>query len=133
MESKRQKKYARLLQKELGEIFQQNANSVFDGAFITVTLLKASPDLRQAKVYLSFLLVPNKQAMLDKVRENTKFIRQILGSRLRNVVKYIPELAFFLDDTEDVRAEVESLFKGLDIPEEKPENGPDGDQDNLQD
>jgi len=116
MESKRQKKFARLLQKDLGEIFQQNAHSLFEGAFITVTIVKVSPDLKQAKVFLSFLLAKNKELMMERVEENAKNLRMQLGQRIKNQVKSVPELFFYLDDTEDIIAEVDQLFSNIDIP-----------------
>lgn len=124
MESKRQKKFARLLQKDLGEIFQQNSNTHFEGAFITVTQVMPSPDLKQAKVYLSFMLAPSKQKIMDRVEEKYGTIRQALGKRLRHQVRVVPELTFYLDDTEDVIDEVNSLFKNLDIPPEDKEETP---------
>ena len=122
MESKRQKKFARLLQKDLGEIFQQNSNTHFEGAFITVTQVMPSPDLKQAKVYLSFMLAPSKQKIMDRVEEKYRIIRQALGQRLRHQVRVVPELTFYLDDTEDVIDEVNSLFENLDIPPEDKED-----------
>ncbi|MCS6832353.1 MAG: 30S ribosome-binding factor RbfA [Flammeovirgaceae bacterium] len=116
MDSTRQKKYARLFQKDLGEIFQQNAHKLFDGAFITVTQVKVSPDLSIAKVYLSFMMVKNKEAMLAKVNEHHKTIKQQLAARIKNQARIIPELKFFIDDTEEVAAKVEELFKNLHIP-----------------
>ncbi len=124
MESKRQKKFARMLQKDLGEIFQQNSNTHFNGAFITVTQVLPSPDLKMAKVYLSFMLAPSKNMLMEKVEEKSKMIRQTLGQRLRNHVRVVPELVFYLDDTEDVIEEVNSLFKNLEIPPEDKEDTP---------
>ncbi len=116
MESKRQKKFARLLQKDLGEIFQQLSNVHFGGAFITVTHVIPSPDLRQAKVYLSFMLAKNKEQLLETIEEKNKLIRQTLAQRLRHQVRVIPELHFFFDNTSEVMEEVNNLFKDLDIP-----------------
>lgn len=116
MDSTRQKKYARLFQKDLSEIFQQNAHKLFDGAFITVTQVKVSPDLSIAKVYLSFMMVKNKEAMLEKVNEHHKTIKQLLAARIKNQARIMPELKFFIDDTEEVAARVEELFKNLHIP-----------------
>jgi ribosome-binding factor A len=116
MDSTRQKKYSRLLQKDLGDIFQKNSQSLFDGAFITVTQVKVSPDMGLVKVYLSFLMVKDKQAMLDKINEHQKTIKQQLVARIKSQVRVIPEFKYFLDDTEDVASKVDELFKNLHIP-----------------
>lgn len=116
MESKRQKKYARLIQKELGEIFQRTAKDIFEGAFITVTYVKISPDLGVVKAYLSFLLTKDKQVTLNLVEEHQKHIRQILATRIKNQVRIIPELHFYLDDTDEVAAKVDEIFRNIEIP-----------------
>ncbi len=116
MDSKRQKKFSRLIQKDLGEIFQQKAVSLFEGAFITVTHVQVSPDLGMAKVYLSFLLAKNKDYLFELIQEHNKAIRQILANRIRNQARIIPELHFYYDDTQDMVEKVEKLFEGLNIP-----------------
>jgi ribosome-binding factor A len=116
MDSKRQQKFARLIQKDLGDLFQRDARSQFEGAFITVTDVKVSPDLGIARVYLSFMLVKDKQAMLGQVQDKTKYLRQLLANRIRHQVRVIPELHFYLDDTADYAAKMDALFSGLHIP-----------------
>ena len=122
MESKRQQKFARQIQKDLGEIFQKEMRSNFGEAFITVTDVKVSPDLGIARAYLSFLLVDNKQALLTQIQEKTKAIRQILANKIRNQVRVIPELQFFIDDTSEYAAKMDALFAGLVIPPAEPED-----------
>jgi len=125
MDSKRQKKFSRLIQKDLGEIFQQNSVSMFEGAFITVTHVQVSPDLGLAKVYLSFLMAKNKDLLLELIEEQSKQIRQMLAQRIRNQARIIPELQFYYDDTQEVVEKVEKLFEDLDIPP-----APEGDEEN---
>jgi ribosome-binding factor A len=115
-ETTRQKKYNRLLQREIGDIFQKNASRMFDGAFITVTQVKVTPDLAQANVYLSFLLATDKAAMLERVQELAKPLRQQLGNRIGQQVRIIPELFYFLDDTQEQAAKIDQLFEDLKIP-----------------
>lgn len=115
-ETTRQKKYNRLLQREIGDIFQKNASRMFDGAFITVTQVKVTPDLAQANVYLSFLLATDKAAMLERVQELAKPLRQQLGNRIGQQVRIIPELFYFLDDTQEQAAKIDKLFEDLKIP-----------------
>ncbi|PWJ41038.1 30S ribosome-binding factor RbfA [Sediminitomix flava] len=116
MDSKRQQKFSRLIQKDLGEIFQQNANKWFNGAFITVTQVSVTPDLAMAKVYLSFLMVKDNKAMLQEVKMLTKEIRSTLAQRIRKQARIIPDLVFYYDDTLEVSAQVDKLFEDLDIP-----------------
>ncbi|MCY7352885.1 MAG: 30S ribosome-binding factor RbfA [Cytophagaceae bacterium] len=116
MDSKRQQKFARQIQKDLGEIFQRDARSHFEGAFITVTDVKVTPDMGIARVYLSFLLVKDREGTLELIRGKTKTVRQILANRIRHQVRVIPELQFFLDDTAEYAAKMDALFADLVIP-----------------
>lgn len=125
MESKRQQKVARQLQKDLSEIFQREVPHLFSGAFITVTSVRVSPDLSVARVYLSFLATKNKQLLLETIQEKGKVIRQHLGDRVRHQLRIVPELNFFIDDTVEYADKMDKLFAGLDIPpapEEDEEN-----------
>ncbi len=116
MESKRQQKFARQIQKDLGDIFQREMRNQFGDAFITVTDVKVSPDLGIARAYLSFLLTNDKEQLLKNIREKTKQIRQILANKIRNQVRIIPELHFFVDDTAEYAAKMDALFSGITIP-----------------
>ena len=123
MDSKRQQKFSRLIQKELGDIFQQDTKSLFGKAWITVTQARVSPDLGVAKVYLSFLLAENKGELLGQINEQKKAIRQALAVRIRNQVRVIPELVFFMDDTAEYAAKMNTLIAGLEIPAAPDEAG----------
>ncbi|OHX65830.1 30S ribosome-binding factor RbfA [Flammeovirga pacifica] len=119
MDSKRQHKFSRLIQKDLGEIFQQNSVAMFGGTFITVTQVEISPDLGLAKVYLSFLLEKNPEAKVKEIDKQNKSIRKILAQRIRHQARIIPELRFYYDNTSEEAEKIEDLFKDLDIPEDK--------------
>ncbi|WP_428658350.1 30S ribosome-binding factor RbfA [Runella sp.] len=116
MESKRQQKVARQIQKDLSDIFQKEGRTWFDNAFITVTIVRMSPDLSVARVYLSFLAVKNKGLVLEQIQERSKQIRQLLGQRVRHQLRIVPEVHFYLDDTAEYAAKMDSLFAGLTIP-----------------
>jgi ribosome-binding factor A len=116
MESKRQQKVARQIQKDLGEIFQRDVPHLFNGAFITVTNVRISPDLGVARIYLSFLASKNPGLLLDAIRDNSRTIRQHLGERVRHQLRIVPELTFYIDDTAEYAAKMDQLFAGLDIP-----------------
>jgi len=124
MDSTRQQKFARLIQKELAEIFQRDIKSYFAGAFITVTTVRVSPDLGVAKIFLSLMLAKDKNALLEKVNENRKAIRKMLGDKIRNQARIIPELIFYIDDNVEYAAKMEELFNKIPKPEEKSEDLP---------
>jgi ribosome-binding factor A len=113
MDSKRQEKFNSLIQRDLGEIFQQLSRDVLGGAFITVSGVKVSPDLGYARVYLSFYNVGNKEEKLNQVRSYSREIRKQLANRIRKQVRKIPELEFFVDDSLDYVQKMEEVFKKL--------------------
>jgi ribosome-binding factor A len=119
MESTRQQKVAKLIQKELGDIFQRQAGSLFGGAFFTLTKVQVSPDLSIARVYLSFMLAPNKGELLESLNVHKKAIRKSLGERIRKQVRIIPELQFFADENLDYASKMDEIFSKLKIPPAK--------------
>lgn len=116
MESKRQQKVGRQIQKDLSDIFQKEGRSWFDNAFITVTIVRMSPDLGIARVYLSFLLTKNKDLLLEQIQERNRHIRQLLGQRIRHQMRIVPELHFYVDDTAEYAAKMDALFSNIAIP-----------------
>ncbi len=122
MESKRQQKFARLIQKDLSEIFQRDAKSMFGGSFITVTEVKVSPDLSLARIYLSFLLAKNKGAILEDIKEKGKAIRQMLAAKIKNQARIIPELHFYLDESIEQASKIDELLSKIHIPPASEEN-----------
>ena len=116
MESKRQQKVARQLQKDLSEIFAREVPHLFNGAFITVTSVRVSPDLSVARVYLSFLATKNKEMLIETIREHSRTLRQHLGERVRHQLRIVPDLTYFIDDTAEYADKMDKLFAGLDIP-----------------
>ncbi|MBS0011698.1 MAG: 30S ribosome-binding factor RbfA [Bacteroidales bacterium] len=110
MESTRQKKVSRLLQKELAEILRQKTTELAKGKMITVTTVRVSPDLGLAKIYLSVFPSGNSEDTLEKIRDNTPRIRNELGSRVRKQLRIIPEIAFYLDDSLDYIDNIDSLL-----------------------
>ncbi len=112
----RQQKFARLIQKELSEIFQRDKRGFLDNAFITIAEVKVSPDLGVAKVYISMMLAKDKQAILEKLDHHKKEIRRALGEKIRNQARIVPELAFFIDEVEENAIRMDELIKSLNIP-----------------
>jgi ribosome-binding factor A len=123
MESKRQIKVARLMQKELSEIFQRDAKSMFTGSIISVTRTSVSPDLGLVKVWLSFLKTDDSQKSLEYIDSKKKEIRWMLGNRISKQMRRVPELAFFLDEGADHAHKIDELLKNLNIPPDNPEEG----------
>jgi len=110
MESVRQSKVAKLLQKELAEIFRSNAKTMFDDAFITVTVVRISSDLSSAKIYISIMATKDVNAIFALVTEKKHHIRKILGNLIGKQVRVVPEITFFIDDSYDYAEKINALF-----------------------
>lgn len=119
--SVRQQKFARLVQKELSEIFQRDKHGYLDNAFITIAEVKVSPDLGVAKVYISMMLAKDKQGILAKLDLHKKDIRRALGEKIRNQARIVPELVFYLDEVEENALRMDKLIESLNIPPAPPE------------
>lgn len=126
MESKRQQKYSKLIQKELGEIFQKEAKPLVGNAMVTVVRVIMSPDLSVAKINLSLLLA-NNQELFDKINDHKKEIRKHLGRRIGKSVRIIPEIAFFIDESASYAQHMDKVISALDIPEAPEEDEEDED------
>lgn len=111
MESVRQQKINRLVQKELAEIFRSESRNLFGGAFITVTTVRVSPDLGVAKVYISIMATNDKQAIFNLINEQNHAIRKRLGIIIGKQLRIVPELHFYLDDSLDYAMKIEELLK----------------------
>lgn len=113
MESKRQQKFARVIQKDLGEMFQRDGNTFLPNAMITVTKVRATPDLGIVRVFLSFFNTPNAQVALNTIKSHTSEIRYNLGKRIKDQVKGIPQLEFFIDDTNEYVDRMDKIFSRI--------------------
>lgn len=110
MDSIRQQKVNKLLLKELSELFRSESKNLFGGAFITVTVVRVSPDLGMAKVYVSIMGNNSKNA-LKLIEEKNKDIRRRVGNALGRQLRVIPELHFYIDDSLDYAMKIEELLK----------------------
>lgn len=110
MESTRQNKISRLMQKEMGDIFQFDLRHSFPGALITVTKVHVSKDLSIARFYLSLFAVNDKSALLDDIRKHTSELRYKLGIRIGKQVRIIPQVEFFEDDSLDYIENIDRLL-----------------------
>ena len=110
MQETRQNKVARLLQKELSLIFQSQTR-MMHGTMVSVTRAKVSPDLSICTAYLSIFPSEKGEEIIKNINENCKTIRYELGTRIRNPVRIIPELRFFIDDSLDYIEHIDELLK----------------------
>ncbi len=111
METTRQQKISRLLQRDLGEIFQLNSRKWIPGLMVTVTKVRISRDLSLAKIYLSLFATKDKIANMEVINKNKSEIRKELGNRVRHQLRIVPELCFFLDDSLDYIDRIEKALK----------------------
>lgn len=118
MSETRQNKVARLLQKELGDIFQKESMNLFRGALISVTAVRVAPDLSFAKVYVS-IFAPSKdeKELFESIQEKTKTIRQMLAQKVAKQLRIIPELAFHIDDSIAYQENIERLLHSTNAQE----------------
>ena len=110
MQETRQNKIARLLQKELSQIFQEQTRSLH-GVMVSVTRVKISPDLSICTAYLSIFPSEKSEEMIKNITKNDKQIRYELGTRVRYQLRIIPELRFFIDDSLDYIERIDELLK----------------------
>ena len=110
METTRQNKISRLLQKELSEIFLLQTKAM-PGVLVSVSAVRISPDMSIARVYLSVFPSEKAEAIVKNVNDNMKTIRYELGTRVRHQLRIIPELKFFVDDSLDYIEKIDSLLK----------------------
>jgi ribosome-binding factor A len=116
MESKRQLKFSRMIQKELGEIFQRNLTHQLGSMMISVTHVQMSPDLSLARIHLSFIMTEDASSGFEKVDNYKSGIRRELGKRIGKQVRIVPELAFFLDDSAGYANKMDEIIDNLNIP-----------------
>ena len=110
MQETRQNKIARLLQKELSVIFQQQTRAMH-GVIVSVTRAKVSPDLSICTAYLSIFPSEKGEEILANINASNKQIRYELGTRVKNQLRIIPELRFFIDDSLDYIERIDELLK----------------------
>ena len=112
METTRQNKIARLIQKELSEIFLLQTKSMpGPGVLVSVSIVRISPDMSYARVYLSVFPSDRSEEIVKNINANMKSIRFELGNRVRHQLRIIPELKFFVDDSLDYAEKIDELLK----------------------
>ncbi|HMJ47302.1 MAG TPA: ribosome-binding factor A [Ferruginibacter sp.] len=113
LEGKRQKQVAAVLEKELNEIFQRLGLAMLEGGLISIASVKITPDLFDARIYLSFFKINDPAAALKMIEDKSWEIKKELTARVRHQLRSMPQLKFYIDDTLDYVDKIEQLFKDL--------------------
>ena len=120
-EGKRQKQIAGLIQEEINAIFQRLGLGFINGGMVSVSSVKITPDLLEARIYLSIYNAADKKEVLQKIEDRHWEIKKELAAKVKHQLRRIPELKFFLDDTLDQVFKIEALFDKLKSGEKKDE------------
>ncbi len=118
-ESKRQKQIGNVIQKEMSDIFQREGLNIMHNSMISISKVKVTPDLMEARIYLSFFQVEDPEKMLQHIKDRDWELRKHLAARIKNQVRKIPVLQYYLDDTLEYVFKMEEVFKHLNIPKEE--------------
>jgi ribosome-binding factor A len=111
--TKRQRQVAEIIRRNLSVVLQQEGTYIYGDALVTVTNIVLTPDMLNAKIYLSIYNTENKQAVLLMMREEKNRLQQGLAQRVRNQMRRVPRIAFYEDDTMDEMYRINDLFKKL--------------------
>lgn len=117
-ENKRQKQIGGLINEELASIFQHLGLNIIDGGMVSISSVKITPDLLEARVYLSIFNAPDNKAALKKIENRSWEIKKELAAKVKHQLRRIPELKYYLDDTLDHVFKMEELFKQIKKDEE---------------
>lgn len=113
IEGKRQKQVSAVLEKELNDIFQRLGLTMLQGGMVSISGVKITPDLFDARIYLSFFQIEDSQQALKSVQDRSWEIKKELAARVRHQFRSMPQLTFFIDDTLDYVDKMEKLFKEI--------------------
>ena len=111
MESTRQKKVSRLIQKEVADIFLKKGGELAHGKMISITKVRVSPDLSFAKIYVSVYPSVGQNDILKVIQDHSSKIRFEMGQKVRRQLRIVPEIAFFIDDSLDYIDKIDKLLK----------------------
>jgi ribosome-binding factor A len=111
MESTRQKKVSRLIQKEVADIFLKRGSELAHGKMVSVTKVRVSPDLSFARVYISIYPSAGQDDILKAIQDHSAKIRFEMGQKIRRQLRIVPEIAFFIDDSLDYIDNIDKLLK----------------------
>src|ERR1700742_1169754 len=112
-EAKRQKQVGALLMQELSDIFQRLGMSMMDGGLVSLTAVKVTPDLLEARVYLSLFQVKDTAGVMKKIEDRGWEVKRELAARVKHQLRRIPLLTYFHDDTLEHADRMEALFRKI--------------------
>ena len=112
METNRQKKIAGVIQQDIAEILQNAMRESGQGVIITVTKVHITPDLSDAKIYISIFPTDNRDRIVMETQEHSNAIKYQLAKRTRHQLRRVPELHFFVDDSLDYIDKIDKALKG---------------------
>ena len=110
-ESTRQQKVARQIQKDISELFLRECAELVRGVIVSVTAVRVSPDLEYARIYLSIFPFNKHEEVMGKINAESWKIRKLLGARMRNQLRVVPEISFFLDDSLEYIDQIDEALK----------------------
>lgn len=123
-ESKRQKQVGKLIMEEMSDIFQREGLNIIDGGMVSISKVTVTPDLLEARIYLSLFQIKEPEKLLHNIKERAWELRKLLGQRVKNQLRRVPEITFFNDDTLDYVFKMEELFKKInEEPKPKQDEG----------
>ncbi len=108
---------------EMSDIFQREGMNIIDGGMVSISKVMITPDLLEARVYLSFFQVKDQSALLHKIKERGWEWRKLLGQRIKNQLRRVPELTFYSDDTLEHVFKMDQLFKKINEERKSHETG----------
>lgn len=112
MENTRQQRIGRQIQRDMAEIFTREGAEIVRGSMVTVTAVRMSPDLGYARIYLSIFPFENNAAVMQAVGSNAWLLRRELGRRIKDQLRTVPELQFFLDDSLEYIERIDRTLQG---------------------
>ena len=122
-EGKRQKQVAAVIQQEMNDIFMRLGLNMIEGGMVSISSIKVTPDLLEARIYLSFFKIADAKAAMKKIETQAWEIKRELSDRIKRQLRRIPVLQFYIDDTLDYVFKMENIFKEIDLkPKDEEEN-----------
>ncbi len=112
-ENKRQKQVGKVVLEEMSDIFMREGMNMVDGGMVSISKVSVTPDLMEARIYLSFFQVRDTEKLLEEIKGRGWEWRKLLGMRVKNQFRRVPELTFYADDTLDYVFKMEEIFKKI--------------------
>ena len=130
-ENKRQKQIGGLLHEELSNIFQRLGLNMLEGGMVSISSVKITPDLLEARIYLSIFQARDNNAVMKRFEESKWEVKKELAVKVKQQLRRIPELKFFLDDTLEHVFKMEELFKEIKKDDQPLENDSEKKKDDI--